>query len=73
MSKTFTGVCPECDTRVMFYQLPRLGQQVVCLQCSTRLEVVEVSPIELDWAYDDSSELENEDTSDDYDADWDGD
>jgi lysine biosynthesis protein LysW len=45
------GFCPECDTRIRFHTLPRLGQLITCRECNEICEVVSLHPIELDWAY----------------------
>jgi lysine biosynthesis protein LysW len=45
------GECPECDADVHFNTPPRLGQRVNCSKCGARLEVIEDSPLELDWAF----------------------
>lgn len=44
--------CRSCGTRIRFRKAPRLGQQLACLKCGTRLEVIGVSPLEVDWAFD---------------------
>lgn len=46
--------CPECDSRIRL-RTPRLGQRVQCRECGTPLEVIDLHPLELDWAYDDSA------------------
>jgi len=43
--------CPECDSRIYFERRPDAGQIIVCPECETSLEVISVSPIRLDWAY----------------------
>ena len=49
--------CPECDAKITVGRDPSEGQQVSCPQCGAYLMVVGVSPLELDWAFDDE-ELE---------------
>ncbi|MBC7238048.1 MAG: lysine biosynthesis protein LysW, partial [Chloroflexi bacterium] len=44
------AICPDCDEEVFFSTKPKLGQIVYCPSCDARLEVVEVDPLELDWA-----------------------
>lgn len=44
--------CPECDSRIKL-RSPRPGQRVTCHACGTGLEVIELSPLELDWAFSD--------------------
>ena len=57
--------CPGCGERVRVPGPPEMGQMVRCDECPEGLlEVVSVSPLELDWAYD-------EEDSDDEDSDED--
>jgi lysine biosynthesis protein LysW len=44
--------CPECDAKINV-KSPKLGQIVTCRVCDTRLEVVDLKPLELDWAFED--------------------
>lgn len=55
--------CPECDTKITVGRDPREGQQVSCPQCGAYLMVVGVSPLELDWAFDEE-EFEYDDEYD---------
>ncbi len=55
-----TAICPSCDKTVTLTGNPKIGQKLTCPSCKTELEVVEVNPVELDWAYE-------------YDDDWDDD
>ncbi len=63
------GVCPDCNAEIRFRKSPHLGQLVTCHNCQTSLEVVRRDPLELDWAFDDTFD-EEEDEYDDYDE-WD--
>ena len=47
--------CPECDAKVSLKKRPRLGQIVTCRRCGTRLEVIDVMPLEFDWAFEEAS------------------
>jgi lysine biosynthesis protein LysW len=47
-----TIACRSCGRRLRFRRAPRLGQQLVCPKCGTRLEVIGVTPLEVDWAFD---------------------
>jgi lysine biosynthesis protein LysW len=40
--------CPECEHLLKLGTHPRKGQQLVCPECKTSLEVVSLSPLELD-------------------------
>ncbi len=44
-------VCPECGQPVVARGVA-VGQRLICPYCRTRLEVIEINPLELDWAYD---------------------
>lgn len=75
--KQEVGYCPDCDARITL-KSPQLGQQVICRACGTELEVVDLSPLELDWALDepyddDDDEYEYVDDEDYYDDDEDDD
>jgi lysine biosynthesis protein LysW len=47
-----TAKCPDCRNVIVFPAMPRLNQTVVCDNCEVTLAVVNLKPIELDWAYD---------------------
>jgi lysine biosynthesis protein LysW len=48
--------CPECDGDLKFQSSPRKGDTITCPSCGAHLEVVGLSPIELDWVYDDDDQ-----------------
>jgi lysine biosynthesis protein LysW len=58
------GYCPECDVTINLGKSPRKGQRITCFKCGSQLEVVGLSPIELDWAYDEDADLRMEDDID---------
>jgi lysine biosynthesis protein LysW len=41
--------CPECDGRIVI-KAPRLGAKLTCKDCRTRLQVISLTPLELEWA-----------------------
>jgi lysine biosynthesis protein LysW len=59
--------CPECEAPVRFERMPKLGLILVCSACSTRVEVIDLEPIELDWAID---MVDDDDDDGDYDDDF---
>jgi lysine biosynthesis protein LysW len=69
---TAVARCPECATNIRFEKQPVLHDLVTCPECGTELEVIKVSPLKLDWAYDDEDDdwYDDEDFGDD---DWDDD
>lgn len=65
---TAKAICPSCGEWVKLPDHPKIGQKITCLECEADLEVIEVDPVELDWAYIEG-ELDDEDL--DEDEDWD--
>ncbi|MBN1287655.1 MAG: hypothetical protein JXB47_19795 [Anaerolineae bacterium] len=56
--------CPECDAWVNVKDSVELGDIVTCPECETRLEIVGLNPLELDYA--DDWEDDDYDDDDDY-------
>lgn len=40
--------CPVCNGEVRFRKTPYMGQYKICADCDTELEVINLSPIELE-------------------------
>lgn len=59
-NKVKVAECPECEAVIRFHNPPRLGQIITCPECDEQLEVRELSPLKLDWAFDDFDEDEEE-------------
>ena len=56
------ALCPDCEEGISLGPRPRIGQKVTCPHCNAELEVVEISPLELDWAFEDTdTDLDEED------------
>ena len=49
-----------------------MGQRLRCPSCDTEIEVIDVNPVELDWAYEDEDDF-YDDWEDESDEDWDDD
>jgi lysine biosynthesis protein LysW len=43
-------LCPDCGQKIVIGPKPKKGQYVTCPHCNTELEIVSISPLELDWA-----------------------
>lgn len=50
--KAIVAWCVECDSRVYFRTQPSLGQLISCRECGTKLEVIDLDPVELYWSDD---------------------
>ena len=46
-----TGQCPECDAPVLVACDLVIGRQIRCSNCAAVLEIVEASPLKLDYAF----------------------
>lgn len=58
LSRTLKGFCPQCDASVTVGRHVRVGDRLNCPQCVVGLEVLSLSPFELDYA--DSEEWEED-------------
>ena len=57
--------CPDCGRYVDLGTHPRLHEVVMCPHCDADLEVSSKDPPELDWAYADSGEWDDEEDEED--------
>lgn len=69
--KTEVGICPGCGARIRFQNKVQLGEFIICAECGDELEVVQLSPVKLDWAFEDPFDEDeyDGDFEDDYDDD----
>jgi len=66
------ATCPECDGEIEVDEFDvDKGDQLSCPECGSNLEVVSVSPLELDIVDDDDEEDDEDDLDDDDDLDED--
>jgi hypothetical protein len=66
------ALCPDCGERVTVRGSIRIGLEVICPHCDAVLQVIDVDPVELDWAYEDDWEDDEEwDDEDEEDEDED--
>ena len=69
------ATCPECDAEIEVDEFDvDKGDQLSCPECGSNLEVVGLTPIELDIAPDDDEDADDDDDLEDEDADkedWD--
>ena len=45
--------CPDCGEMVRVGSRPKEGLRFTCSNCGASLEIINLEPLELDWAYDD--------------------
>lgn len=66
------ATCPECDAEIEVDEFDvDKGDQLSCPECGSNLEVVGLSPIELDIAPEDDEDDDEEDLEDEDDLDED--
>jgi lysine biosynthesis protein LysW len=51
-TKITTVYCRACHARIPFEEQPELFDIVVCPECEEEFEVVDLSPLQLDWPSD---------------------
>lgn len=59
--------CPDCKQEIELWPLLQVGEELLCPHCEADLVVVNLEPVELDWAYVLPAEDDEE-----WDDDWDG-
>ena len=57
--------CPECETEIELPSDTELWELVECPNCGAHLEVIDLEPLELDYALDEE-ELEDEDEDEEW-------
>lgn len=65
--------CPDCEEGINFRVKPKMGQRLTCPHCDADLEVINLSPLELDWAYEepDMEWEDEEEWEEEEEEDWD--
>jgi len=69
-----TTFCLDCEAAIRLPEPLRIGQRITCTACGTEMEVVEVSPLELDWAFEEPGgewDSAQDDEWDDEEDEWD--
>lgn len=74
-SKVVIGFCPGCGSQIRFLKKVQMGEFFICDECGDELEVVNLSPVKLDWAFEDPLEEDygddrDFDFEDEYDRNW---
>ncbi len=49
-SRQRTIPCPECHADIRLRKVSQLGQLFTCRGCNVQLQVINLMPLELDWA-----------------------
>ena len=50
------AICPACGDDIKLPNPLKVGKSVTCPYCEAELEVIDLDPVELDWAYYDDDE-----------------
>jgi len=43
--------CMDCNHPIKLESRPKVGDTITCSGCGAELEIINVEPVELDWAY----------------------
>lgn len=62
-------ICLNCSKIIVLEGDPSIGQTVLCPNCDAYFEITHLSPIVLDWAFEDDDDYDDDD--DDYDEELD--
>jgi Zn-finger nucleic acid-binding protein len=68
------AMCPECEGEFRTGPILKVGQRLICPNCDAELEVIHLSPLELDWAFDEpasDTETEAEESWEEEEETWD--
>lgn len=74
--RTSVATCPGCGANIRLREPVRLGEFLICDECGDELEIISVSPVRLDWAFEEPFDEDDEDFDEqfmDYDDDDDDD
>ena len=52
-TKTRVAYCLECGQAIDLKSRPKLGQRITCPDCGAYLEIINLEPLEFDWAFSD--------------------
>ena len=67
--------CPDCEESISLSQ-PKKGELLICPHCDAELEVINLAPLELDWAYvepaEDWDEEDWEEWEEEEEEEWEG-
>lgn len=73
-AQNLAAPCPACGAKVYFKTKPQLEQIYICNSCEATLQVVENSPIVLEWIFtEDDYEFDEDYLDEDFDDDEDED
>jgi lysine biosynthesis protein LysW len=59
------AICPACEGQIDLPGRVEMGQAIQCSHCLEELEVIDIDPLELDWAYDEDWDEDQEDEEED--------
>ena len=61
--------CPACDAMVSIRKRPHRGQTMVCNSCDSLLEVINLSPLMFEWAFEELDDIPTENSDEEF-AGW---
>ena len=64
--KLSVASCPGCGVNIRLQEPVRLGEFVICDECGDELEIVSMSPIKLDWAFEEPFDEDDEEFDEEF-------
>ena len=65
--------CLDCDSKIVLHNQIQVGDECVCNECDAEFQIVNVSPVEIEWLYgnydDDYDDDDDDDAYDDEEED----
>ena len=52
------GTCPDCEENFELEDTAEIGQVIACPKCKAKLEILDLSPVVLDYAIEEEGEDE---------------
>ena len=52
------GTCPDCEENFEIEETAEIGHVIACPKCKARLEILDLSPVVLDYAIEGDDEIE---------------
>jgi hypothetical protein len=61
------AICLDCSTIMLIEDDLYIGLKLSCPECEADFEITDLSPVQLEWVYEDGYEYDDDDYDDDYD------
>ena len=63
-------ICLDCSKIIVLEDDPSIGQTVLCPNCDAYFEITHLSPIVLDWAFEDDDDYDDDEYDEELDEEY---